>query len=221
MESMELMPMRVRIAAILKKAILAGEYAGGQELSLVEVSQKLGVSRTPVREAFQTLAAEGFLELRMNKGAIVKPIDEKFIRDHYETRILLECAAVERATRNGMEVEQLLAQLQRLSEQPEHMDRQTYILLNQKIHTGIWNAADNRKLYALLQELWNGPSVGQFNSEQEHFQKSTQEHIQILQGIRDHQPEQACKTMERHIARSMENILLSFRQTDRIISKED
>ena len=74
MESMELLPARVRITAILKKALFSGEYKSGDELSLTDIAAKLGVSRTPVREAFQALEAEGLIELRMNKGAIVKPI---------------------------------------------------------------------------------------------------------------------------------------------------
>lgn len=84
MESLELMPTRIRITSILKKAIFSGEIKSGDELSLTDVAGKLGVSRTPVREAFQTLASEGLITLRMNKGAIVNQIDEKFIKDIFE-----------------------------------------------------------------------------------------------------------------------------------------
>ena len=75
------MPVRVQITAILRKALFSGEYKSGDELSLTETAERLGVSRTPVREAFQTLEAEGLIELRMNRGAIVKTIDEKYITD--------------------------------------------------------------------------------------------------------------------------------------------
>ena len=122
MESLEMMPARVRITSILKKALLAGEYKSGQELSLTEIAEKLGVSRTPVREAFQTLAAEGLIELRMNKGAIVKQIDQKFITDHYEMRILLESEAAVRAARNGMDVSELLARLYHLTDNLSTLD---------------------------------------------------------------------------------------------------
>ena len=112
MESMELLPARVRITAILKKALFSGEYKSGDELSLTDIAAKLGVSRTPVREAFQALEAEGLIELRMNKGAIVKPIDEKYITDHYEMRILLESEAAARAAKNGMpEADKLIEKL--------------------------------------------------------------------------------------------------------------
>ncbi len=210
MEFLELMPVRVRIVSILKKAILSGEYKSGQELSLTDISQRLGVSRTPVREAFQTLAAEGLIELRMNKGAIVKQIDEKFITDHYEMRILLESEAAARAAARGMEVSSLLTELYHLADNMASVDPKYYTELNQQIHTAIWHAADNQRLYDYLMNLWNGPSVGKTASEKDHYSRSTEEHILILQAIRDKNQEEARKIMAGHISRSMENILKSF-----------
>lgn len=217
MDSLEMMPARVRITSILKKALLAGEYKSGEELSLTAIAEKLGVSRTPVREAFQTLAAEGLIELRMNKGAIVKPIDEKFITDHYEMRMLLEGEAAARAAERGMDVSALLTKLYHLKDNLEVTGRQYYVDLNQELHTSIWKAADNQKLYSFLSGLWNGPSTGQADSEQEHFRKSTDEHIQILQFIRDKRAEESRKLMQQHISRSKDNILLSFRQSNHVL----
>ena len=108
METLEIMPVRVKVTAILKKAILSGEYQKGEELSLTDISNKLGVSRTPVREAFQALEAEGLIKLRMNKGALVLGVDEKFIKDHYEVRALLESEAAQKAAINKMDVTALL-----------------------------------------------------------------------------------------------------------------
>lgn len=216
MESLELMPARVRIASILKKAILSGEYKSGQELSLTETAERLGVSRTPVREAFQALATEGLIELRMNKGAVVRPIDEKFIIDHYDMRILLESEAACRAAEKGMDVSQLLARVYHMEENLHILDRQDYINLNQQIHTSIWKAADNQKLYDFLMGLWNGPSIGELNSAKEHFEKSTQEHIRILQAIKRKDALGAKKIMERHISRSMDNILKNYQQINKM-----
>ena len=103
METLELLPVRVRITAILRKAIYSGEYKSGDELSLTDIAAQLGISRTPVREAFQVLESEGLITLRMNKGAIVNNIDKKFIQDIFEMRILLESEAAYRAAKNGME----------------------------------------------------------------------------------------------------------------------
>ena len=208
MESLELMPARVRIAAILKKAIYAGEYKSGEELSLTEIAEQLGVSRTPVREAFQSLAAEGLITLRMNRGAIVNKIDRKFIRDAFEMRILLESEAAARAASAGMEVDGLLERLSRIQGSLDFLPREDYRTLNQDIHMAIWNAAGNQKLKQVLLELWNGPSVrASLPEETRHYQKSTAEHIEILTCIGQGKPEGARAAMARHIARSMENIL--------------
>ena len=211
MEPLEMMPTRARVTASLRKALLSGEYKSGQELSLTGIAAELGVSRTPVREAFQTLAAEGLIELRMNKGAIVKSIDQKFISDHYDMRILLECEAVARAARRNMDVSSLLTKLYHVTDNSTLMSFQDYGILNQEIHVSIWKAADNQKLYDFLLSLWNGPSTGKANFELEHHIKSTQEHIQILQFIRDKEISKARTIMEQHITRGKENMLNSFR----------
>ncbi len=215
MESLEIMPVRVRITSILKKAILSGEYSSGQELSLTTIAETLGVSRTPVREAFQTLAAEGLIELRMNRSAVVKNIDEKFVTDHYDMRILLEGEAAARAAVNGMETEGLLTELSRLSDERGVIESQTYTNLNQKLHIAVWKAADNQKLYSFLSILWNGPSVGLANSALDHYRKSTKEHIELLRAIRTGESDKAREIMHRHISRSKDNIIRSFRQSHR------
>ena len=207
MESLEILPARVRITSILKKALLNGEYKSGDELSLTDIAKKLGVSRTPVREAFQSLAAEGFIELRMNKGAIVKSIDEKFIREHYEMRILLEGEAAARAAGNGMDVPELLTRLYHQQDNLDIVSVKDYEDLNLLVHTSIWTAADNQKLYSFLMSLWNGPSVGRYTSAGEHYAQSTTEHIRILKDIRNGDSEAARRNMQQHIGRSMQNIL--------------
>ena len=163
METLEVLPVRIRITSILRKAIYAGEYKSGDELSLTDVAARLGVSRTPVREAFQMLESEGLITLRMNKGAIVNTIDRKFIRDIFEMRILLESQAAFLAAKNGMEEETLNKLLERsfsMQDHPDPLDSGEYVALNQAIHQAVWQAADNHQLTGYLLELWNGPSVG-------------------------------------------------------------
>lgn len=205
------MPARVQIAAILRKALLSGEYKSGDVLSLTGVAAQLGISRTPVREAFQTLEAEGLIELQMNRGAIVKPIGKKFITDHYEMRALLESEAAARAAVRGMpECESLLQKLNSLLARIREVSAEEYEDLNLAVHTSIWAAADNERLQKFLASLWNGPSVGFTASKLEHYTQSTQEHIAILQAIESGDAETARKIMTRHIDRSLDNILKVF-----------
>ena len=215
-------PVRVEIAAILRKALFTGEYKSGDELSLTGVAAQLGVSRTPVREAFQTLESEGLIELRMNKGAIVKPIDDRYITGHFETRELLESEAAYRAAQRGMEDAPAL--LKRLKTLQKDMDKsadkskggnmdvdkvqtEEYESLNHDIHTAIWAAAQNDCMAGILQNLWNGPSVSITSPKADHYRQSTEEHIAIITAIEKKDAETAREVMAKHIRRSMNNIL--------------
>ena len=217
METLEMMPVRIRIAAILRKAIYSGEYKSGDELSLTDVAAQLGVSRTPVREAFQVFEGEGLITLRMNKGAIVNTVDRKFIRDIFEMRILLEAEAARRAAENGMDgkiLENLLERLHVLRDHIEAVDTAEYAALNRAVHQAVWQAADNHQLTAYLLQMWNGPSVGRGqDAAAHHYRNSTDEHISILEFIRDRKAEDAKKAMLRHIERSMENMLAYYPET--------
>ena len=216
MNQLSLMPARIRIASELRKAIYAGEYKSGDELSLTDVATQLGISRTPVREAFQELESEGLITLRMNRGAIVNKIDRKFIRDIFEMRRLLESEAVVRAAKNGMETKELLERLYDLRDHISEVSRETYESLNQDIHTAIWKAADNHQLQKYLLEMWNGPSIaGSAKDILEHYRNSTYEHIQILQFIRDGMADEARKAMELHISRSMANMLAFYPEEEK------
>ncbi len=179
------------------------------------MANKLGISRTPVREAFQELEGEGLITLRMNRGAIVNQIDRKFIRDIFEMRKLLEAEAAARAAKNGMETEHLLERLYDLRDHITEAGRASYETLNQDIHTAIWKAADNHQLQKYLLEMWNGPSVaGTPDNVLEHCRNSTFEHISILQFIRDRMEAAARQAMELHITRSMKNILSFYPDTE-------
>lgn len=208
MESIELMPVRVRIASILKKAIYCGEYKAGDELSLTDIAAQLGVSRTPVREAFQQLSSEGLITLRMNRGAVVNLIGRKFIEDCFEVRILLEAETAAKAAMSGMETDSLLSRAMLCSEQIDTVSKEIYEELNQDIHMAIWNAAGNEKMKSYLLELWNGPSTGHSLPQiRQHYKDSASEHIRILEAIRDRDAQRAREEMASHISRSRDNIV--------------
>ncbi|WP_125588036.1 GntR family transcriptional regulator [Companilactobacillus jidongensis] len=210
MEPIKQMPTSTRVASLLRKAILSGEYSGDEELSLTKISDQLGVSRTPVREAFQQLSSEGLITLRMNKGAIVKSIDKKFIIDHFEVRILLECEAVKRAVKNNMDVSDLLIREKELQKQSNVAKIEDYIQANQDIHRSIWKAADNQKLFQLCEELWNGSSTNNVYPAIEHHLKSVDEHIELLTAIQNGEASKASNIMKKHLTRSMNNLIDNF-----------
>ena len=94
-----------------KDQILSGAVRGGQLLSEVEVAAALGVSRTPVHEAFLRLAAEDLLELLPRRGAVVVPVPPREATDLLEMRLALESSAVRRLCRTSDTLEALFAEL--------------------------------------------------------------------------------------------------------------
>jgi DNA-binding GntR family transcriptional regulator len=89
-----------RVEAVYEQLLLGivrGELAGGTELKSTQIAEQLGVSRTPVVQAFQRLAADGIVTLEMNKRAVVRPGAEKWLVELHELRELLEPAAAARA----------------------------------------------------------------------------------------------------------------------------
>lgn len=214
MERLEILPIRIRIASIIRKAIYLGEYKSNDKINLSEIAEHLNVSRTPVREALQELESEGLVTLAMNKSATVSNIDKKFIQNILEIRVLLESKAAEKAAVNGMETEELLSRLYRfrdLLEEGKDLDNNEYLYLNQDIHSAIWKAADNTQIESILMRQWSGPNhVGDFISRQRHYEESTKEHIEVLEQIKVGNPAKAAKAMEKHISRSMNNILALY-----------
>ena len=99
--------LRGRVFHRLREDILSGKYKEGDELKEVAIGEELGVSRTPVREAFRQLELEGLIQIIPNKGAYVTGITEKDVKDIYMIRSLLEglCArwACEHITDEQME----------------------------------------------------------------------------------------------------------------------
>ncbi len=99
----------------VKDALLGGRHPGGTMLSEVDVAAELGVSRTPVREAFLRLAAEGWLRLFPKRGALVVPAAPGEAQDVLDARLLLEAHAVEQVLAGPPHVrEELVARLREL-----------------------------------------------------------------------------------------------------------
>ena len=93
----EYLPLRDVVFNTLRRAILRGELKPGERLMEIQLANKLGVSRTPIREAIRKLELEGLVLMMPRKGAEVAEITEKNLRDVLEVRCALEELAVQLA----------------------------------------------------------------------------------------------------------------------------
>lgn len=85
------------IATALRGELMAGVLRPGAELSQVELAQRFGVSRIPIRDALRILAGEGLVEIETNRGAKAISLTPDEVREIYDLRILLECDCLQRA----------------------------------------------------------------------------------------------------------------------------
>ena len=93
----EYLPLRDVVFNTLRRAILKGELKPGERLMEIALAERLGVSRTPVREAMRKLELEGLVVMIPRRGAQVAKISEKNLRDVLEVRRSLEELAIDLA----------------------------------------------------------------------------------------------------------------------------
>jgi DNA-binding GntR family transcriptional regulator len=129
----------------VKARLLDGRFAGGTLLSENEIAQRLKVSRTPVRQAFVQLEAEGLLELYPRRGALVVPISPSEAEDVLEARMLIEQHAARRAAGAGPA---LAASLRaHIAEQEDDLeDVAGFASSDRAFHRAIVEAGGNRLL---------------------------------------------------------------------------
>jgi DNA-binding GntR family transcriptional regulator len=134
----------------LREMIVSGELPPGMRLREVQICSQLGVSRTPVREAFRTLAAEGMVELLPNRSVVVAQLHQPNVGDLYEVVAALEALAGELAC--ARIVEPQLAEIASIHSQMmgcyERGERHDYLQLNHLIHRRIVEIAGNPVLLA-------------------------------------------------------------------------
>lgn len=210
----KLLPARERVASALRKAILSQELKEGEELTLESVSEMLGVSITPIREAFQILARDGLINLLPNRGASVLGISEKMIRDHYEVRAILEREAVMAVCRNNVELTDIINAYEQALAALSNNNTEQYSNYNQAFHMEIWTACGNEKIKSLLSNMWNGLSMGHKVAKEDYARISMAEHAGILEALKARNELLVGERMNTHIMRSMGNILTHLSTTE-------
>lgn len=210
LKPIKLMPARERVASALRKAIIAKQIKEGEVLGLESTAQELGVSVTPVREAFQILERDGLIELKQNKGAVVLGLNEQTLKEHYQVRAALESEACALCAAEGVDLTKIknVIEASRVALEKNNFDN--YPDINQSFHFEIWSATGNEKLKKLLSELWNGLSIGAETTQEEYARKSIEEHEIIFKSIEQGDAEGARREMHQHIIRSLEDVLTRY-----------
>ena len=151
----EYMPLRDVVFYTLRQAILKGEMEPGERLMEIQLAKKLGVSRTPIREAIRKLELEGLVIMIPRKGAEVAGITEKALRDVLEVRRSLEELAIELAVsrmKDG-DIQTLEAARIEFREALNSSDMIRIAQADEKFHDVIYAGTYNDKLVQILNNL--------------------------------------------------------------------
>lgn len=155
MDINDYLPLRDVVFNTLRQAILRGELEPGERLMEVALAQKLGVSRTPIREAIRKLELEGLVVMIPRKGAEVACITEKDMRDVLEVRGTLEELAVALACRNMTEeiIQELAAANKMFEAAIVSKDVVRIVDADVNFHDVIYKATDNQRLIQIISNL--------------------------------------------------------------------
>ena len=151
----EYLPLRDVVFNTLRQAILKGELRPGERLMEIQLAQRLGVSRTPVREAIRKLELEGLVLMVPRKGAEVAEITVKDLEDVLEVRAALEELAAKIACDHI--TDEQLQELKRAAGDFKKVldtdDLTSCVQADMRFHEIIYNATDNARLLQILNNL--------------------------------------------------------------------
>ncbi len=213
----EFLPLRDVVFNTLRQAILTGELKPGERLMEIHLAERLGVSRTPIREAIRKLELEGLVTMIPRRGAEVAQITEKSMNDVLEVRRAVDALCVELACERITEEE--LAALKEACDKFAEVVRAKVKNVKQiaqadvALHDIIVQATGNQRLIQLVNTLSEQMYRYRFEYLKDFSQheKLVEEHRIIYEGIVRKDKETACEAAKLHIDNQKKAIIQQIR----------
>ena len=205
----------------LRALILTGEYGPDERLIEEQLAERLGVSRTPVRQALTMLEAEGLVELAPNRGATVCSFSIEDVWDIYDLRAVLEGHAARRAAgriqRHELELlRELTGEMEGLAGRFDEHEEEIWTLvgLNQEFHGTIVEASRNRRLKRLINRTVEIPLMFKtffwYTSHERVI--SNHYHRQILEALEKGDADRAEIIMREHVYEGRDFVIGALRE---------
>ena len=214
----EYLPLRDVVFNTLRQAILKGELKPGERLLEIALAERLGVSRTPVREAMRKLEQEGLVVMIPRRGAQVANITEKDLNDVLEVRIALENVAIEKACARMTEEE--MRRLWLAAKEFEHTIAEGNLVklaeADVAFHEVIYQASDNKRLIQVLNNMRE--QIYRYRVEylkdETIYPRLLKEHKDIAESLRRKDKSRASETMREHVKNQAEAVKDMIRQQE-------
>lgn len=190
-----------------KERILGGEYPQGRLIGEGEVSDAVGVSRTPVREAFLRLEAEGLLQLYPKRGALVVPISAADVEDVMETRLLIEQFAIARAIDLDLDLaDRLAAAIATQERHAEVVDAPAFVDADREFHRVFVAATGNAILlrtHDSLRDQQNRMGLAALSAGSERMRRILDQHRAIVDAVQRRDAHEAAALIDRHLEETL------------------
>jgi len=190
-----------QVYEILKQRIVQGELVPGRRISEAEISQKLEVSRQPVREAFLKLRDEGLVEIRPQRGTVVTKIsvdavnDARFIREAIEADIIRLLAE-----QGDPAVVESLRELVLLQRKVPENEPEKFIELDERFHRTMAEAAGKLKAWGVIANMKaHLDRVRYLSSTEKPMQRLADQHEAVVEAIASADPGRAEKAIRGHL----------------------
>jgi DNA-binding GntR family transcriptional regulator len=192
-----------RAYTFTKRRVLDATYAGGDLLTEGEVAEALGMSRTPVREAFLRLEGEGLLRLYPKRGALVVPVSAQEVEAVMETRALVERFAIEKAVARGADLAaEMTAAIERQEQRAAADDLDGFVAADREFHTVFVAAAGNAivlALYDSLRDRQQRMGVTALRREPRRLGQILEEHRELTEAIAARDADRALALLDAHL----------------------
>ncbi len=202
------------VAARLRELIRDGELEPRARVNELELAERFGISRTPLREAIKILATEGLLELLPNRGARVASISESEVNDTIEVVAGLEATGADLACRaiTDAEIAAIEAKHAAMLEAWRREDNPAYFTLNREIHEMIMRASRNPILQGIYATLSGRIQRARYAAHKtpEQWKKAVDEHEEILALLKNRDGERLARVLREHIRGKKPLILATY-----------
>lgn len=207
-----------RALEFVKTRVLTGEFPGGELISEGDVAGALGMSRTPVREAFLRLEAEGLLRLYPQRGALVVPVSPDEVRAVMEARLVLEQFAAAKVIGRGTAAcaavfERLSGELARQRDAAAARDWREFVDADRSFHAITLQESGNAILsgfYASLRDRQMRMIGESALRDPDRVATILREHRGIAEALRDGDPSKAARAVHTHLTGTVRAVGLSI-----------
>lgn len=207
----EFLPLRDVVFNTLRRAILTGELKPGERLMEIHLANRLGVSRTPIREAIRKLELEGLVIMIPRRGAEVAQITEKGLKDVLEVRRALDALCVELACDriSDEEEQQLKLACDKFEQATETKDATVIARADVELHDIIVRATGNQRLIQLINNLSEQMYRYRFEyiKDENRHDNLIEEHRMIYESIARRDKEKAAEAARLHIDNQEKSII--------------